>query len=1119
MRYLSTKPALFIIVILSAALYLQRTKFTADASSIPPPLTGAAVVGYLKEQGLYSSLVEAARAARHNARPLPAHFEQAVGVEDRKAESSPEASLAINLPFVRLFRQTAHDGMANDNYGRSVAASDDTVVVGAYLDTVGNNDLQGSAYVFSRSGGDWRLQQKLTAHDGEAQDRFGNSVAISGDTIVVGAPYHKTGTNSYQGSAYVFARSSGVWSIQQKLTAQDGAEGDQFGTAVAISGDTVVAGAFSDDIGAKADQGSAYVFSRSGSDWTFQQKLTANDGEANDQFGASVAISDGTVIAGALLDDFSIFQNAGSAYVFVRSGTAWTQLQRLVANGTRSDDLFGAAVAILGDTAIIGAPLADPFGRVNQGVAFVFVRSGGIWSYQADLLVNDGEAEDRFGSSVALNGDTALVGAHFDDIGTTLDQGSAYLFTRSGTLWAPRQKFTARDGAARELFGYAVALSGERAIVGAPHARIGANAAQGAVYLFGCGYVEQQKLTGLDIKALDNFGHAMAIDGDTAVVGVPFYDVGPAKLAGAAYVFVREGAGWTQSEQLIAGDGGAEDRFGYSVAISGNTIVIGAPFKTFQGNAAQGAAYVFARSGGAWGLQGRLLSEARNALFGYSVSISDNLVAVGSPYHKVGENQDQGSVTIFTRSGTMWSREKVLTANDGAASDNFGWSVALSGERVLVGAPSPVFGGRTGAAYVFERSSTQSLPWEQRAKLIANDAQTSDLLGYSVALYGNTALVGAQGKVINDPLRRQAAYIFVTSGTPGEAWSQQERLVVGEGEPTSLSSVALSGDTAVVGTKGEIIEGRLYQGAARVFTRSGTVWSLQQQIVASDGQADDQFGVSVAIFGDTIMAGASGGGNFNQGAVYVLTTDCGPPLQPIASVSAASFASGGGLAPESITAGFGPSLGDDILAASSTPLPTRLGGLSVIVRDSAGVEQLAPLFFVSPRQINYQVPPGTATGPVSVTITSGAGPVASGTAQISNVAPGLFSANSSGQGVAAALALRIKADGSQSFEPVARFDAAQNRFVPEPIDLGPDTDRVFLLLYGTGIKFRTSLSTVSCTIGGTASEVLFAGAVPEFVGLDQVNVHVPRSLAGRGEVDVVLSVDGEAANTVRVSIR
>jgi uncharacterized protein (TIGR03437 family) len=244
-----------------------------------------------------------------------------------------------------------------------------------------------------------------------------------------------------------------------------------------------------------------------------------------------------------------------------------------------------------------------------------------------------------------------------------------------------------------------------------------------------------------------------------------------------------------------------------------------------------------------------------------------------------------------------------------------------------------------------------------------------------------------------------------------------------------------------------------------------------------------------------------------------------PPLAAFSSVSAASFTAAAGLAPESITSGFGSPLGDDTVAALSLPLPTRLGGISLKITDSAGMERLAPLFFVSPGQINYMMPSGTANGPVTVTVTDGSGPIASGAAQISNVAPGLFSANSSGQGVPAGFILRVKAGGSQSFEPIAQFDSAQNRFVPAPIDLGPATDQVFLGLYGTGLRFRSSLSAVSCAIGGASNEVLFAGPAPGFVGLEQVNLRLSRGLIGRGAVDVALSVDGKAANTVRVSVR
>jgi uncharacterized protein (TIGR03437 family) len=177
------------------------------------------------------------------------------------------------------------------------------------------------------------------------------------------------------------------------------------------------------------------------------------------------------------------------------------------------------------------------------------------------------------------------------------------------------------------------------------------------------------------------------------------------------------------------------------------------------------------------------------------------------------------------------------------------------------------------------------------------------------------------------------------------------------------------------------------------------------------------------------------------------------------------------------------------------------------------------LFFVAPGQINYQVPAGTAHGPATVTITGGDGSVSLGTTQIAAVAPGLFAANANGQGVPAAIALRVKANGAQSFETVFRRDATTNRFVPVPLDLGPAGERVFLLLFGTGLRHRSALTAVTCRIGGVAAEVSYAGAQGSLVGLDQVNVAVPRSLIGRGEVELVLTVDGRVANTVRVNIK
>jgi uncharacterized protein (TIGR03437 family) len=238
----------------------------------------------------------------------------------------------------------------------------------------------------------------------------------------------------------------------------------------------------------------------------------------------------------------------------------------------------------------------------------------------------------------------------------------------------------------------------------------------------------------------------------------------------------------------------------------------------------------------------------------------------------------------------------------------------------------------------------------------------------------------------------------------------------------------------------------------------------------------------------------------------------------VASVSAASYL-GASLASESIVAAFGTGLATGVGIANSLPLPTTLLGTTVKVRDSAGVDRLAPLFFVAPTQINLQIPPGTANGAANVTVTSADGTVSSGNVTITSVAPGLFTADASGLGLAAAVAFRIKANGAQSFEPVSMFDPATGRFVAIPIDLGPEGDQVFLLLFGTGLRFRSALAAASATIGGINSEVLYVGLQGDFVGLDQINLSLPRSLAGRGEVDVVLAVDGKTANTVKVRIK
>ncbi|MBI1762927.1 MAG: Ig-like domain-containing protein [Acidobacteria bacterium] len=252
------------------------------------------------------------------------------------------------------------------------------------------------------------------------------------------------------------------------------------------------------------------------------------------------------------------------------------------------------------------------------------------------------------------------------------------------------------------------------------------------------------------------------------------------------------------------------------------------------------------------------------------------------------------------------------------------------------------------------------------------------------------------------------------------------------------------------------------------------------------------------------------------GQVFTLTQ--GANNTRIANVSAASYA-GDPLALDSIIAAFGSGLANATRAAAILPLPTELAGTTVRVKNGDGIERLAPLFFVSPTQVNYQMPPGLAAGAATVTIINNSGATFIGTAQLAAVVPALFTANASGRGLPAALVLRVKSGGAQSFEPLAHFDPATNRFVAVPIDLGVATDQVFLILYGTGIRNRSNLATVTATIGGVNAPASFAGAQGSLIGVDQVNLQLPRSLAGRGQVDVSLSVNGQAANLVQVSFR
>jgi len=376
---------------------------------------------------------------------------------------------------------TASNGAQGDLFGWSVSVSGNTAVVGAYDKTVNSNSGQGAAYVFVESGETWTQEAEITASDGAANDNFGYSVSVSGNTAVVGARYKTVNSNFEQGGAYVFVRSGVTWTQQAELTASDGAAYDAFGVSVSVSGNTAVVGAFNKTVNSNSGQGAAYVFVESGETWTQQAELTASDGARGDYFGFSVSVSGATAVVGSYNHSVGSNVEQGAAYVFAQSGATWSQQAELTASDGVADDEFGYSVSVSGNTAVVGTP----FKTVDyQGAAYVFVESGETWSQQAELTASDGAPDDQFGFSVSVSGNTAVVGAYVKNFGSNVNQGAAYVFAQSGVTWSQQAELTASNGFTGDDFGSSVSVSGGTAVVGAYQKWVNSDVEQGAAYAF-----------------------------------------------------------------------------------------------------------------------------------------------------------------------------------------------------------------------------------------------------------------------------------------------------------------------------------------------------------------------------------------------------------------------------------------------------------------------------------------------------------------------------------------------------------------------------------------------------------------------------------------------------------
>ena len=875
-------------------------------------------------------------------------------------------------PFGNEQKITASDGAAYDYFGRSVSVSGNTIVVGAFLDD-DRGTSSGSVYVYTRSSAtaSFGNQQKITASDGAASDQFGYHVSVSGNTLVASAHLDDDNGQNASGSVYVYTRSSATasFAFQQKITASDGAASDQFGWHVSVDGDTLVVGAYVDD-DRGTDSGSVYVYTRPSATSPFgnEQKITASDGADSDRFGYHVSVDGDTIVVGAYLDDDN-GSSSGSVYVYTRPsgnddaidlfgsdlliGLSSRGLAYIYDVGdatppivthtlTPSDNLagFGNDVQMYENYAMIS--------NYSEKAVYFFEKSGSSWIEQQKIT---NSSDTNFGISIALHGNTLIV-------------SNGYVYSYTNDTWTLEQQLEDTNPGGSFVNGDIIALDETNALLSDSyhsrvrtyvkyggrwikseeiittynifelvdkHACIGGS---GGISIFKINditsvwtpvyqitdpdltfdnklgfngnmvftngsiferlsttsntskyivdsssvipFADEQKITASDGAASDNFGRSVSADGNTLVVGAP-YDDDRGSGSGSVYVYTRSSAtaSFADEQKITASDGAAYDEFGFSVSVDGNTLVVGASLDDDRGTDS-GSVYVYTRSSAdeSFAFQQKITAYdgAASDEFGQSVSVDGNTLVVGA-FFDDDFGSTSGSVYVYTRSSAdeLFGDVQKITASDGAASDNFGFSVSVSGNIIVVGAfGDDDDGSSSGSVYVYTRSSATASFGNQH-KITASGGAGSDEFGHSVSVDGNTLVVGA-----NRDDNNGSVYVYRNSL---DALRVRSELKSGNFIMDSTSDLYLYDNSTniqlltsyvdyadVSKYENSIILGIPDSSIVSVYDYSSS-WSFQFDLYPTGVTVGDEFGKSVSVYSNVYVAGAPGYNN-GKGAVY-----------------------------------------------------------------------------------------------------------------------------------------------------------------------------------------------------------------------------------------------------------
>lgn len=756
------------------------------------------------------------------------------------------------------FLVRATDQVVGDYFGWSVAVSGNQAVIGAKgVDTQGENS--GSAYVYSYDGTEktWKQDMELVPSDGKANGDFGQSVAMSSGVLLVGA--HMYSSKEYEkgaGAVYVYVYGVSGWTEGQKLMADNPMTDDYFGRSIAVSGNIALVGSHNDDEAA-VDSGAVYMYENVGQVLVRRTKLTptGNFDYVDARFGYSVAVSSGVIVVGAP-GDTSSGMSTGSAFLFRSNGTSWVEVQKLVIGTASPLAMFGSSVAVHNGLVAVGAK--NPGGKGSVTLFRQSLSDSIKWESIGVLEGEDSWFGDQFGASVSVFNGVVVVGAPYaDDV--MMDSGAAFVFSQCNDEWVQARKVLSKNR--YPLYGNSVSVSDGFVLVGHP-----LNNLKGAAIFYELDFGDVDFVpTNPDVPAasmvaaLDNrfqkgsgtqFGVAVASDENIAVIGSPGDDIGGRKC-GSVTVMKKLGKTWLQETKLTPLSCVSNALFGYSVAIEGDAIVVGAIGTTLVSES-EGAAYVFRKDVyGKW-VQKQMLSAygdlASQDYFGFSVSISNGLIAVSAPL-KDGKGDNIGAVYVFKLVDESWIVTQKISGFQ--VKSRFGFSVALQRNVLLVGAPFEKATRpetnllNSGAVYLFRHDDL-----EARFTLVERltEQNETDLrfFGKSVAIDGSTAVIGVRSSTGGRSNGGAHIYDISTTSAQSEAYIEAEENEV----PAKVNGIVSVGG-GVVALAGNNLRGGHAVGF--LFTKESGSWAQSQ--VLEDKETSLATANSISISGNILLVG------------------------------------------------------------------------------------------------------------------------------------------------------------------------------------------------------------------------------------------------------------------------